>query len=490
MVNTQKSIFSPSYILKMPKLKIKNLCGINALYIVFILPFLLFSFKPLNRTGYRIRTVVIDAGHGGHDTGCLGSSSKEKVIALNVALRLGKMISERYPDIKVVYTRKTDVFVELHERANIANKHESDLFICIHCNSGNKAAYGVETFVMGLHKTDDNLSVSKRENASVLLEKDYKTKYDGYDPNSPESHIIFNLYQNVYMEKSLTFASKVQANFEEYANRYNRGVKQAGFLVLYKTAMPSVLIETGFLTNANDEKYLLSDKGQEQTATAIYNAFKEYKVDMEEGDAQPGSTQTKSSEATNTTVIEANQNEVKATTSNKNTDTVKVGASDTNAKPKNSAIEPVANTKPATNSNSKTTDTGIIASAKKADSLAHAKTHKQPVVKTQEKSEARTDIKAPPKSPEGIDEALFYTIQIGATPILTEDEKLKYANSGARIITSEDGKMLRITMGHYKTLHQAQQQQKILKTKGYNDAFITPYHQGKRITLKQAADIK
>ncbi|HRB38463.1 MAG TPA: N-acetylmuramoyl-L-alanine amidase [Bacteroidia bacterium] len=230
---------------------------------------------------YRIKTIVIDPGHGGHDSGCLGASSKEKQIALEVALKLGEMITQKYPDVKVIYTRKTDEFVELHERAAIANRNHAELFICIHCNSGSPAAFGAETYVMGLHKTEDNLNVAKRENAAVLLEKDYKQKYDGFDPNSPEANIVFTLYQNAYLTQSLKFASAVQQQFEVYAGRYNRGVKQAGFLVLYKTAMPSVLIETGFLTNRTEEKYLLTEKGQNAVATSIFRAFMEYKLDME-----------------------------------------------------------------------------------------------------------------------------------------------------------------------------------------------------------------
>ena len=153
------------------------------------------------------------------------------------------MIEEYFPDVKVIYTRETDVFVELHERAAIANRAKADLFVCIHCNSGPSAAFGAETYVMGLHKTADNLSVAKRENSSILLEKNYKSNYDGFDPNSPEANIIFSLYQNTFMNQSLLFASHLQKQFEHNSGRFNRGVKQAGFLVLFRTAMPSVLIE-------------------------------------------------------------------------------------------------------------------------------------------------------------------------------------------------------------------------------------------------------
>jgi N-acetylmuramoyl-L-alanine amidase len=224
---------------------------------------------------------VIDPGHGGHDSGCIGSSSYEKHVALAVSLKLGALIEKYYPGIKVIFTRKTDVFVELHERAAIANRAHADLFICIHCNSGPPAAFGAETYVMGLHKTTDNLSVAKRENSSILLEKDYKANYDGFDPGSPEANIIFSLFQNTFMNQSLEFASLVQKQFEDKAGRFNRGVKQAGFLVLYKTTMPSVLIELGFLTNKEDEKYLKGEHGQDQMAGAIMTAFKQYKSQLE-----------------------------------------------------------------------------------------------------------------------------------------------------------------------------------------------------------------
>jgi len=234
--------------------------------------------KPLKD---KIKTIVIDPGHGGHDSGCLGSSAQEKNVALAISLKLGKMIEQNFTDVKVIYTRKTDVFVELYRRAQIANEAHADLFICIHCNSGPKAAYGVETYVMGLHKTESNLGVAKRENESILMESDYKTNYDGYDPNSAEADIIFSLYQSAYLDHSLSFASKVQDQARGYAKRHDRKVRQAGFLVLWKTSMPSVLIETGFLTNTEEHNFLAAKKGQDLMAAAIYRAFIDYKSEIE-----------------------------------------------------------------------------------------------------------------------------------------------------------------------------------------------------------------
>lgn len=229
------------------------------------------------RKGNGIKTVVIDPGHGGHDSGCHGASAFEKNVALAVSLKLGKLIEANFPEVKVIFTRKTDVFVELYRRAQIANENKADLFICIHCNSGPKTAYGTETFVMGLHKSDDNLSVAKRENAVILQEDNYERQYDGFDPNSPEANIIFSLYQNAFLDQSLYFAGKVQGELTHFAKRHNRGVKQAGFLVLFKTTMPSVLIETGFLTHSDEEKYLKSEAGQTQISEGIFRAFDSYK---------------------------------------------------------------------------------------------------------------------------------------------------------------------------------------------------------------------
>jgi len=249
-----------------------------------MLGFAALVFQPWNafasqvRKEKKTRTIVIDPGHGGHDSGCHGSSAYEKHVALAVSLKLGKLIEEYFPDVKVIFTRKTDVFVELYRRAQIANENQADLFICIHCNSGPKSAYGAETFVMGLHKSDDNLSVARRENAVILQEDNYENRYDGFDPNSPEAHIVFSLYQNAYLYQSLYFAEKLQHEFKHGAKRHNRGVKQAGFLVLYRTTMPSVLIETGFLTNDDEERYLKSDAGQNQMAFSILRAFQQYKA--------------------------------------------------------------------------------------------------------------------------------------------------------------------------------------------------------------------
>jgi len=229
--------------------------------------------------GKKLDVVVIDPGHGGKDPGAVGKMAKEKDIVLSVALKLGNLIKKNYPNVKVIYTRDKDVFVELGERASIANRNNADLFISVHVNSvdGSSSSHGTETFVMGLHKNDANLAVAKRENSVILQEDNYSSKYDGFDPNAPESNIIFSLFQNAYSDQSLLLAASIEDEFKSSIKRFDRGVKQAGFLVLWKTAMPSVLTELGFISNPEEEQYLKSDVGQTELAISIYNAFAKYK---------------------------------------------------------------------------------------------------------------------------------------------------------------------------------------------------------------------
>ena len=226
-----------------------------------------------------IKTIVIDAGHGGKDPGCHGSSAHEKNVCLAMALELGRKIKEAYPEIKVIFTRDKDVFVELDDRAKIANKANADLFICIHANSASPSAYGTETYVLGLHKTDAQAKIADRENSTIYLEADKGEKYKDFDM-SPDAIIARQLQLSVFLDQSIIFADKLQDEFKAIG-RYNRGVKQAGFLVLYKTTMPSVLIETGFLTNKDEEKFLADEEGQKKMAGAMFTAFEKYKAGLE-----------------------------------------------------------------------------------------------------------------------------------------------------------------------------------------------------------------
>ncbi|WP_289075333.1 N-acetylmuramoyl-L-alanine amidase [uncultured Bacteroides sp.] len=223
--------------------------------------------------------VVIDPGHGGNDPGAIGTRGKEKNINLNVARKLGRLIEDNCNDTKVVYTRKSDIFVPLHRRAEIANNAKANLFISIHTNAvARKNSYvkGTETYTLGLHRTEENLEVAKKENSVILIEDDYKQRYAGFNPNSSESYIIFEFMQDKNMSQSVNFATLIQQNFKSY-NRIDKGVHQAGFLVLRETSMPSVLIELGYISNPSEETYLLSDKGTTDLANAIYRAFINYK---------------------------------------------------------------------------------------------------------------------------------------------------------------------------------------------------------------------
>ena len=241
----------------------------------------------------RIDVVCLDAGHGGRDPGNLGTGrykTTEKHVALNVTRLVGKYIGEAFPDVKVIYTRNDDSFIELKERCDIANRNKADVFISIHLNANEKhEPYGCETYVMGLHKTEANMRVAMKENASILLEEGHALKYDGFDPKDPESMIALSLRQNAYLDHSLLLSAAVQEQFKERVGRNDRGVKQAGFLVISYTTMPSVLIELGFLTNNKEEDFLQSSEGQDYMASAIYRAFKQYKARLEGTDVAVGS---------------------------------------------------------------------------------------------------------------------------------------------------------------------------------------------------------
>ena len=238
-------------------------------------------------------TVVLDAGHGGKDPGAVGRFSKEKDLNLSLVLQVGKLINEQYPDVNVVYTRSTDVFIPLQTRADIANKNNADLFISIHTNSSeSKNPSGVETFILGTDRMEANLDVAMRENAVMKLESDYKTTYQGFDPNSIDSYIMFELMQNSYMDQSLRFAEQVQQRFVGHLNREDRGVRQAAFWVLLKTACPSVLFEMGFISNPEEERFLNQPASIAQMANALVNAFGAYthreKVKKEQSDNVQG----------------------------------------------------------------------------------------------------------------------------------------------------------------------------------------------------------
>jgi N-acetylmuramoyl-L-alanine amidase len=257
----------------------RNYLKFGILLMAFLLPCALWAQR-----GEKITTVVIDPGHGGKDSGALGAISKEKDLNLTVALLTGDYIKKNLPDVKVIYTRERDEFIGLNERAMIANRNNADVFISIHCNSTDSkgaSAVGAETFVLGEHKNAANLEVAKKENSSILYEEDANEQYGDFDLNSPEAYIALSLFQQEYLNQSLQLAANVQEQFSKRVGRKDRGVQQAGFLVLWKTAMPSILIELGFISNATEERFLASEAGQAYMASAIYRAFRDFKMSFE-----------------------------------------------------------------------------------------------------------------------------------------------------------------------------------------------------------------
>ncbi|MCH7514825.1 MAG: N-acetylmuramoyl-L-alanine amidase [Bacteroidetes bacterium] len=254
---------------------------------IVLVPFLaaiilLNSFSTVGVRDIKIKKVVIDAGHGGKDSGTSGAFSIEKDIALKIARKAGEYIDKNLKGVEVIYTRFDDKFVELEERAQIANRNGADLFISIHCNSfPSPTVYGTETYVMGLHKEDANLQVAIRENSVIYLEDNYKERYGDFDPKSPESHIFFSLYQTAFLNNSINLATKIETQFAKRAGRRSRGVKQAGFWVLWSTSMPSVLVEIGYLSNPREEKDLNNELKQDYIASGIFRAVRAYKEEMD-----------------------------------------------------------------------------------------------------------------------------------------------------------------------------------------------------------------
>lgn len=244
---------------------------------------LLINSRQVFAQGYKIKTIVIDPGHGGRKPGASGSFSTEKDISLKIGLKLGAKLKEELPDIKIIYTRTKDVDVDLYRRAEIANEANADLFISVHCNSmppGNKHIKGVETLVAGSHRLKEQ-DAAIRENADIKLEKNYKSKYDGYDPNNPSTFILLSLLKNTFRDKSIKFAKLIQNSYVDRDERLSRGVKEQGVLVLQRCGMPAVLTEVGFISNREEEKYINSEKGQDEIVDAIFAAIKTYKKNIE-----------------------------------------------------------------------------------------------------------------------------------------------------------------------------------------------------------------
>ena len=260
----------------------RNALGLLLLATLFVNPLFADDKKKKNN---KIRTIVIDPGHGGKDSGTMGTkryTQYEKHIALDISLKLGNYIKEAFPDIEIIYTRKTDVFLELWERTELANEKNADLFISVHCDGfTNPNPSGASVFVMGMSKLKANMDVAMRENSVMYLEDNFKEKYDGFDPKSPESYIVFSLMQNTFLDQSISIAEKIEDEFANRAKRKSRGVKQAPFYVISRVNMPSILIEAGFLTNPKEEDFLNTELGKDHIASAIFRGFRSYKESVD-----------------------------------------------------------------------------------------------------------------------------------------------------------------------------------------------------------------
>lgn len=403
---------------------------------------------PNAQTTLGIRKVVIDAGHGGKDPGNLGTGrykTTEKHVALAVALKLGDYIKEKIPGVEVVYTRDDDTFIGLRERTNIANKEEADLFISIHCNAfSRKEANGTETYVMGLHKSKANLEVAKRENASIYLEENYEENYSDFDPNSDEQIIARTMMQSAFRGHSFNFSTRVQEQFESRVKRYNRGVKEAGFVVISYTTMPSVLIELGFLTNKDEEDFLNSDSGQEYMASAIYRAFREFKIELDAVNARLRGEPIPEVAPEPDKEKEAPQPEKAPETTPKE--------------------------------DSKTEKEAPAKTAKKSDSKKKAKKGKE-----KEVAEKEVPAKAAPAAP-------VYKVQLMVMPkkIATTPANFKGLEG---VGYYQDGNGYKYTVGEVTSFQEAVRIQRDAREKGFKQAFIVAFVDGKRIPTAEALKI-
>lgn len=433
------------------------------LFILFIALFLItgVSFSQKREPG-KVKTLVIDPGHGGDKPGALGKHSKEKELTLAIAKKFGKLVEDNYPDVKVIFTRTTDVDVTLSERANIANRAKADLFVSIHCNSHpTSTPTGMETYVMGLSRSRANMEVAKKENADILLEDGYKSNkdYQGFDPNSPESYVMFAMYQNAYIDKSLNFAQYAQEQYKSAIKTVNRGVKQAEFFVIYKTAMPAVLTEVGFISNPTEEAFMMSEEGQATIAVCLLNAFANYKA-HEEATAKPVKMQ------------------VDLPGYGKNKDTKKAPA-DSSANATQKQDDALA--------------TAILESngeeAPKAQVEAPANSRKENLSGTMQINQEEAELQVTVQKDQTVVEGVTYRVQF-----LTSEKEIPAGSKDFKGVSGyqvyqQDG-MYRYTMGNETTIARAKNIQSDLRKKGFQDAFVIAFYNGKRISLQEARELQ
>lgn len=387
---------------------------------------------------YKIRTIVLDAGHGGKDRGCTGANGTfEKNLTLEYSLMLGNMIKKAYPDIRIIYTRDKDEFIELHERANISNKNKADLFISIHCNwNPNPKAYGTETYVLGLHRAKDNLEVAKRENSSIFLESNYQKNYDGFDPNSPEGNILLCMSQNAHIDQSISLSDKIEDEFKN--KRHSRGVRQAGFLVLRCTSTPAILIETGFLSNENEEAFMTSDAGKKYIVNSIFKGFERYKAS-----------------------VEFSINEIAKSEKNNEND----------PEPEPLNITPAVNPE-------------AIASGKSQSKAITLPADDMEVAETQDNKSTQSKLTAEAAPIETESRYLEYCVQLTTSGKLLDITGKLWANFSNIIARNENN--LYKYQAVCNTLAEAQVVKAKARALGFEDAFVCAYYQSKKISLEEA----
>ncbi len=427
----------------------------------------LFSKEPAPKNEKPL-VVIIDPGHGGKDPGAVNKSIREKDIVLAIGLKLGKLINENYPDVKIVYTRSTDVFIPLIERSRIANKHKADLFISIHANSGGApSTRGTETFVLGLHRSNENLEVAKKENSVILLEEDYKTTYEGFDPNLSESYIMFELVQDIYMDQSLQFASAIQNQFTNRLETPNRGVKQAGLLVLRQSSMPSVLVEAGFLSCLAEANFLNSSEGQQSVAISIFEAFRKFKSKNSATTASPLAEKKPAGEIKQGNVDTAAKADVKT----------KVEEPSAAEKPGMEVIAPKEEIKPEKN------DARNAGSVSQAEKPAEKKTVQQAPQPETTEQPAKSGENNPTKITADNN---YYSVQIGANTIPMEPIAANF--KGLKEVRREKtDKYYRYYVGKEVTLEKITEIWQQVKIK-FPQSFLVSFTDGKRTILDNKAN--
>lgn len=424
----------------------------------------------------QVKTVVIDAGHGGDKPGAIGKKCKEKTITLSLALKLGKLIEDNYPDVRIIYTRTTDVDITLAERARIANRAKADLFLSIHCNSWtNSTPTGVETYVMGLSQSKANMEVAKKENADILLEKNYKdnSDYQGFDPNSPESYVMFAMYQNAYIDKSLDFAGLIQDQYKSAIKTINRGVKQAEIFVLYKTAMPAVLTEVGFISNPEEEQYIMSDEGQATIVVSIFKAFAAYKSQTE-GTKMPTEFKIELKGYKNPKKTEVNppvqpEKQETATTST-------------------TTPEPVKQKEEIPSTMIPSTAQTHVEPPLPMDEPKEALQQQAEPVQVQTDNATSTTSATPEPATETRSTEVVYKVQF-----MTSTQMLKTNAREFKGITDYETyrqkNIICYTTGRFSSAREAAEHQKAIREKGFTDAFVVAFQGNERITMQRAKEI-